>query len=39
LIFLDAEGQPREPQIMRSIQRAAYNCVQLPGAGTLILVN
>ena len=38
VIFLDADGQPRKPQVMRATQRAAYSCVQLPGAGTLILV-
>jgi hypothetical protein len=38
VIYLDAEGQPREPQILRATQQFAYTCFQLPGAGTIVLV-
>ncbi len=38
VIFLDADGQPREPQVMRATEHDHYRCIQLPGAGTLVLV-
>lgn len=38
LLFLDAEGQPRAPQILPATNEKGYSCAIIPNVGTLVLV-
>lgn len=38
VIFLDAAGRPRKPELLQRTVRSGYTCAQLPGPGTIILV-
>lgn len=38
IMYLDAEDQPRQPKLLQRTVRSGYTCAQLPGPGTIILV-